>query len=146
MKISTLLPNRLWLGVLLSGLALLGACSYTKEVIPEPTCASVPTVISYKTHVLPILQAKCYRCHSAANFSKPYTPGTSEGTNGTLNMESFAALKTWTQKTGGAESYIVGSIKQLPGYNPMPYDGKNGLDACEIATIKAWVDAEAPNN
>ena len=146
MKLSTLLPNRWGLGVLLSGLALLGACSYTKEVIPEPTCASVPTEISYKKHVLPILQAKCYRCHSAANFSKPFILDVSEGTDGRLNMESFADLSTWTQKTGGTESYIVGSIKQLPGYNPMPYDGKNGLDACEIATIKAWVDAKAPNN
>jgi hypothetical protein len=131
---------------MLSALTLLGACSYTHEVIPEPICTSIPSVVSYKTDVLPILQAKCYRCHSAANFNNPYNPGASEGTNGTLNMESFAALKTWTQSAGGAESYIVGSIKQLPGYNKMPFDGKNSPDACEIATIKAWVAAGAPNN
>lgn len=123
-------------------MALLGACSYTRESIPEPTCPSVPVSVSYKTDVLPILQSRCYRCHSAANYNN----ASPNGSNGALNMEAFAALKTWTQPLGGAESYIVGSIKQLPGYNKMPYDGNNGPDACQIATIKAWVDAGAPNN
>lgn len=127
---------------MLSGLTLLGACTYTRESIPEPACASVPAVVSYKTDVLPILVARCYRCHSAANYNNP----SPNGSAGALNMESFAALKTWTQPTGGGPSYVVGSIKQLPGYNAMPYDGKDGPDACQIATIKAWVDAGAPNN
>ncbi len=38
------------------------------------------------------------------------------------------------------------SIQQLPGYNKMPFDGKDGPDACQIAIIKAWVNAGAPNN
>lgn len=127
---------------MLSGLGLLGACTYTHESIPEPACPSTPAVVSYKTDVLPILQARCYRCHSAAN----YDHASPNGSGGALNMESFAALKTWTQPIGGGPSYIVGSIRQLPGYNSMPYDGKDGPDACQIAVIKAWVDAGAPNN
>jgi hypothetical protein len=129
-------------GLLASGLALLAACSYTKERIPEPTCTSLPAVVSYQQDVLPILKARCYRCHSAANYNNP----SPNGSAGALNMESFAALKTWTQPTGNGVSYIVGSIRQLPGYNPMPFDGKDGPDACQIATIKAWVDAGAPAN
>jgi hypothetical protein len=127
---------------MLSSLALLGACTYTRESIPEPACTSISAVVSYKTDVLPILEAKCYRCHSAAN----YNAASPNGSGGALNMESFAALKTWTQPTGGGPSYLVGSMRQLPGYNAMPYDGKDGPDACQIATIKAWVDAGAPNN
>jgi hypothetical protein len=141
-KVFTLLPSHLRLGIILSGIALLGACSYTHESIPEPTCTSVPVSVSYKTDVLPILKDDCYRCHSADNYNKAFP----DGSNGALNMESFSALSNWTHPIGGAESYIVGSIKQLPGYNQMPYDGKEGPDACEIAIIKAWVDAGAPNN
>jgi hypothetical protein len=145
-KVFTLLPSHLRLGVILSGIVLLGACSYTHESIPEPTCPSVPKLVSYQDDVLPILKDDCYRCHSAANYNNPYDPSNPNGSNGALNMESFAALKTWTQTAGGAESYIVGSIKHLPGYNKMPYDGTPGPEPCEIAIIKAWVDAGAPNN
>lgn len=123
-------------------MALLGACSYTQESIPEPTCASVPISVSYKLDVLPILKDDCYRCHSEANYNNP----SPNGSNGALNMESFAALKTWAQPIGGGESYIVGAIRHLPGYNAMPYDGQAGPDACETAIIKAWVTAGAPNN
>lgn len=123
-------------------MSLLAACSYTKETIPEPACPSLPTVVSYQQDVLPILKARCYRCHSAANYNN----ASPNGSGGVLNMESFAALQTWTQPTGNGVSYLVGSIRQLPGYNPMPYDGKDGPDACQIATIKAWVDAGAPSN
>ena len=132
------------MGLLAAGLALLSACSYTKERIPEPACPSpLPAVVSYQTDVLPILQARCYRCHSAANYNN----ASPNGSAGALNMESFSELKGWTQPQGnGGPSYIVGSIRQLPGYNAMPYDGKDGPDACQIATIKAWVDAGAPNN
>lgn len=141
MKLSTLLTGRWQLGILLAGTTLLGACSYTYE--PVPLCSTpLPNAVSYKTDVLPILQAKCYRCHSAANYNNPMP----NGSGGALNMESFAALKTWTQSAGGGESYIVGSIRQLPGYNQMPFDGKDGPDACQIALIKAWVAAGAPNN
>jgi hypothetical protein len=143
-KISTFLAShfRVTAGLLASGLALLSACSYTQERIPEPICTSIPAVVSYQTDVLPILKTRCYRCHSAANYNN----ASPLGSGGALNMESFSELKSWTQPFGGGPSYIVGSIRQLPGYNQMPYDGKEGPDACEIATIKAWVDAGAPNN
>jgi hypothetical protein len=39
----------------------------------------------------------------------------------------------------------VGAITHAPGFTPMPQGGAK-LPACEIAKIKAWVDAGSPNN
>lgn len=140
MKPFTLLPNRWGLGVILSAWALLGACSYTHEAIPEPACPSVPTAISYKTHVLPILKQDCYRCHDAQHYQNLAL--------GALNMENFSEVKYWSTPANGqnGQSWMIGNLLHQPGFKPMPYDGVGGPDACQIALIKAWVDAGAPNN
>ena len=61
-------------------------------------------------------------------------------------MESFASISQWTTPAVNGVSYMVGSISHTPGFITMPYDGVGNLDACQIATIKAWVNAGAPNN
>ncbi|MDO7885193.1 hypothetical protein [Hymenobacter cheonanensis] len=140
MKVSTLLPNRWGLGVILSGLALLGACSYTHETIPEPACPSLPAAISYKTHVLPILQDDCYRCHDSQHYQTLAL--------GVFNMENFNEVKYWSTPANGqnGQSWMMGNMLSQPGFKPMPYDGVHGPSACEIALIKAWIDAGALNN
>jgi hypothetical protein len=139
-KVSTLLPSHWGLGIILSSLALLGACSYTHETIPTPACASVPTAISYKTHVLPILQDDCYRCHDSQHYQTLAL--------GTFNMENFNEVKYWATPANGqnGQSWMIGNMLSQPGFKSMPNDGLNGPDACEIALIKAWIDAGALNN
>lgn len=140
MKPATLLPTRWGLGLAVATLGLLGACSYTQEVPPTVTCASLPVTLSYQTDVLPILKQNCYRCHNAQNYKSLALSA--------LNMEDFNDLKSWSTPANGinGESYLIGNVSHSPGFKPMPYDGVGNLDACQIAVLKAWVNAGTPNN
>ncbi|MFD1873543.1 hypothetical protein [Hymenobacter bucti] len=128
-------------GAVLAAVALsscFSACSYTNSA-DNPTPCNLPTTVSYQVDVLPILKQQCYRCHSADKYKVL--------TSSTLNMEDFGSLKYYATPANGRNnvSYLVGNIRHDEGFIPMPYDGGK-LSACEIATIKAWVDAGALSN
>ena len=116
----------------------LAACSYTNSADTLTPC-NLPQTVSYQVDVLPILKQQCYRCHSADKYK-------SLSAN-TLNMEDFATLKYYATPANGRDnvSYLVGNIRHDAGFVAMPNDGGK-LSDCEIATIKAWVDAGALNN
>jgi hypothetical protein len=128
-------------GVILAMLAFissLSACSYTNSA-DNPTPCNLPTTVSYQLDVLPILKQQCYRCHSADKYKVL--------SSSTLNMEDFSSLYYYATPANGRNnvSYLVGNIRHDSGFIPMPYDGGK-LSDCEIATIKAWVDAGALSN
>jgi hypothetical protein len=124
------------LAIALAGVS--AACSYTNSYEPPAPC-NLPTTVSYQTHVLPILVQNCYSCHSAQNYKSL--------TSNTLNMEDFTQVKFYASPANGLNnvSYMVGNIRHDPGFVAMPNNG-NKLPDCDIALIKAWVDAGAPNN
>lgn len=43
----------------------------------------------------------------------------------------------------GVNDELLGSILHLPGYNPMPNDGRP-FSACNIQAIQAWVNRDYP--
>ncbi len=116
----------------------LSACSYTNSADDLTPC-NLPATVSYQVDVLPILKQQCYRCHRADKYKVL--------TSNTLNMEDFGSLKYYATPANGRNnvSYLVGNIRHDAGFNPMPDDGGK-LSDCDIALIKAWVDAGAPNN
>ena len=136
-----LIPSHLYrtvAAVLALGLGgYLSACSYKNGY--EPTPCNMPLTVSYKTDVLPILTNNCYRCHNAANYVLK--------TQGYFNMESFTQMQFYCNPVNGkgGVSPMVGNIRHDAGFNNMPYDGGK-LSDCDIAIIKAWVDAGALNN
>lgn len=115
----------------------LSACSYKNGY--EPTPCNLPLTVSYKTNVLPILAQNCYRCHKASEYVNK--------TQGTFNMEVFSQVQFYCDPANGRNgtSQMVGNIRHDAGFNNMPFDGGK-LNDCDIATIKAWVDAGALNN
>lgn len=117
---------------------LLGACSYTNSY-ETPTPCNLPATVSYQTHVLPILTQNCYSCHSAKNYQ--------QSTAGTFNMEDFTQVQFYSNPANGRNnvSYMVGNIRHDAGFVAMPYSGGK-LSDCEIALIKAWVEAGARSN
>lgn len=139
MKFHSTVLFRRGLGILLAaGLgSCLANCSYKNGY--EATPCNLPQKVSYKNNVLPILTQNCYRCHSA----KYYVISSS----GTFNMEDSTKVKYYANPANGQNgtSYLVGNIRHDPGFVAMPYDGGK-LSDCDIATIKAWVDAGAPSN
>jgi len=132
--------RRVAFGLVLAVAGALSACSYTNayDYEPPPPC-NLPTTVSYQNHVLPILVQNCYSCHSAQNYQALSSK--------TFNMEDFTQVKYYATPANGINnvSYLVGNIRHDPGFVPMPNNGGK-LSDCQIATIKAWVDAGAPSN
>ena len=124
------------MGLVLGLGSLLAGCSYTSVVPPaQPVCA-LPTTVSYKTNVLPILTLNCRNsCHNPQLLQ------------GNFNMDDFTQVQYWATTENGKTGipWMLGNIRHDPGFNNMPQVGDK-LDDCEIATIKAWIDAGAPNN
>ena len=86
------------------------------------------TTVSYSISVKPVLDTKCYGCHSGGSPS------------GGIAMGTYS-----TDKAIAANGKLYGSINHSSGYSPMP-EGEAKMDACTIAMIKQWIDAGSPNN
>ncbi len=122
--------NRI-LFVLLAGMIVLTGCYYDKEELlygaPAP-CTDSTGTISYATKVVPILQTNCYGCHSGASPS------------GGQPMGNYNA-----DKTMALNGKLLGVITHATGYSPMPKGGSK-LSNCNIAVVRKWIQAGAPNN
>ena len=81
--------------------------------------------IKYTAAVKPILAKNCYSCHGSNAPTTKLTP--------------YAQVKSMADN-----GKLVGCIKQLQGYNPMPPDGK--LSACDRKKIELWVQKGALEN
>lgn len=106
-------------------LVTVSGCYYDKEELLYPnafTCTDT-TAATYNT-VLPIVTANCYGCH-AGSFP-----------SGGIKLDSYNDLKANVVK-------VYGAITHSSGFQPMPKNG-NMLSACNIATVKKWIDAGTP--
>ena len=94
--------------------------------------------ITYNSKVKPILKTNCYNCHSTAVTAN----------NPSMDFENFANLKTYMDlhfhldTSYGSQFY--NNILHTLGAKAMPPDKK--ISACEIRTIKLWIDAGALEN
>lgn len=116
-----------WFPVLFT--AVLASLSYDKlggfsATVPCET----PATVSYSLSVSPLLDRHCRRCHNAKLFL------------GGTDLEDFSELKR-RAKTGK----LLGVVSHAPGFPQMPKDSAK-LSDCDIALLKQWVDAGAPNN
>jgi hypothetical protein len=92
----------------------------------EATCDTAN--VTFSLSVKPIITNKCQGCHSASS------PG------GGYDLSTYTGVKTTV--TNGK---LWGSVNFLTGYSAMPKGGSK-LSTCELAKIKKWIDAGAPNN
>jgi hypothetical protein len=83
---------------------------------------------TYSGGVKPIISKYCQGCHNTATQS------------GGLILENYDVLRVVA--TNGR---LLGAIKRLPGYSPMPKGG-NKLSECEITIIEKWINAGTLNN
>src|SRR5688572_11658562 len=117
--------------VFLAGFGLTG-CYYDveTELYPASPCNTIPTIVSYQTNVMPIIQANCYVCHSNA---------TAPSSGGNIMLEGHVNL----QKVA-ANGRLYAAISHT-GPSPMPKGG-NKLPDCDIQLIKTWIDNGIQNN
>jgi ribosomal protein S16 len=93
------------------------------------TSASCDSVnVTYSSTIKSIISAKCQGCHSSTAPANGY------------DFTQYAVVKA--RVTDGK---LWGAINHLPGYFPMPKNG-NKLSDCEIAQVRRWINAGAPNN
>ncbi|HTL83428.1 MAG TPA: hypothetical protein VL651_17050 [Bacteroidia bacterium] len=127
--------------VVLFFLVSLLSCRYDHADDPKlfpPKCDSLHP--SYTNCVQPLLQARCYSCHS--DVVSAY------GSNG-FDMQNFTSLKNYLQTMHYRGDSIYGSkfeavIEQRILVIPMPPTGK--LPQGDINIMERWIDAGAPAN
>lgn len=125
------MKQNIWLlFVLFMAVFTFSACYYDKaDIVYPPATACDTTGATFSAKVLPLLNSKCNMCHG----------GTAAAGAG-IKLDTYATVKT--QASNGK---LVGSIAHAAGFKPMPQGGAQ-MPACEIAVIKAWVNAGALNN
>ncbi|HVF81372.1 MAG TPA: hypothetical protein VM884_05540 [Flavisolibacter sp.] len=111
----------------LLGLVLAG-CYYDSEE-ELYNCQLDAAGIKYSTTLAPVFNS--YGCVSCHNGSGP---------SGGVVLENYAGVKAAV--TGGR---LFGAINHNAGFSPMPQGGGK-MNACDIAKVKSWIDAGAPNN
>jgi uncharacterized membrane protein len=84
--------------------------------------------VKFSTSVKSIISNKCQGCHSASS------PG------GGYDLSTYTGMKAVVNN-----GRLWGSINFTAGFSGMPKGGTK-LSSCELATIKKWIDAGAPNN
>lgn len=105
-------------------------CAYdsVEKLSTDPQPCTPPDLVTYSQHISPLLTNNCRTCHNAAILT------------GGVNLEDFAEVKRRADS-----KQLFGVVNHEPGYAKMPKDGAK-LSECNIALLKAWVDAGAPNN
>jgi uncharacterized membrane protein len=84
--------------------------------------------VTYSAKVKPLVDLKCKGCHSGSNPSYG------------INLSTHAGLQAIA-----LNGSLTGSIQHAAGYYAMP-KGTAKMPPCEIALIRIWVNAGAPNN
>ncbi len=99
-----------------------------------------PIQVSYYEQVRPILQARCHGCHQPAKADGDY-----------VMTDFFRLLKGGESELPAIvagkpdESYLLEMITASDGEAEMP-KGKPPLSESEIAIIRRWIEAGAPDN
>jgi len=83
--------------------------------------------ITYTNSIKTIFDTNCTGCHNTANPSGGW------------------ALDTYNSAKNCAQSgRLLGAVKWLSGYSPMPQGG-NKLPNCDILKIEKWINSGMPN-
>ncbi|WP_157593183.1 hypothetical protein [Rufibacter tibetensis] len=129
------MKNSIWffLTVSIFSVSVVSGCKDDKEEEITPTnnpqqqqCDT--NAVTYSSTVSSIISSNCLSCHSSSL------------------AQGGVALDTHTRVKAVADNgKLMGVITHAAGFKPMPLGGAK-LSDCNIAKIKKWVDAGAPNN
>lgn len=97
-----------------------------KDTDNTDTCGI--TDFSYSGAVAPLMTTRCIGCH---NTTVP---------SGGVILSTYDGVKAVS-----LNGRLLGSIKQVPGYRPMPLVG-NKLQDCQIRLIEKWIGDGSKNN
>jgi len=105
----------------------------SKRLSSSPVTSNASSCVSFNSNVLPLLTAKCKSCHGS---NGKFTITTANAT-----YANIAALKGGSAPAGAL--YLLSKSTNAIGHG----GGKViSSGSAEYTTIKAWIDASAPNN
>lgn len=109
---------------------LLAGCTFDDEetLFKDIVCPEIGEPVSYSDFIKPLLAKRCVTCHNSMLPS------------GNVNLETHARLKVYIE-----DGRFSGSIRHLPGFNPMP-QGDSKLSDCDLEKIENWIDSGYPEN
>lgn len=84
--------------------------------------------VTWTASIQPIIQQKCQGCHQGA------APG------GGISLQTYNDVRLTA-----IDSSLRGVVEHQPGWSAMP-KGTARLPECDLAKIRIWVEAGAPNN
>ena len=96
--------------------------------IVDPTSNCDTTEVSYSDLIVPLIYDQCQDCHSG------------EQPLGGVFLNSYEGVK---KEVDNGRFY--GALSWDPSYENMPQGGEK-LSACDLAKIRAWINAGAPDN
>lgn len=132
MKLEFTTVDRRTIALVITGLLLLmlsvSGCYKDKAQTLYPQGACDTTAVTYSGTIAPMLSAYCNSCHGGN------TP------SGNLKFDYYQGVKFQVDN-----GHLIGAVTHAAGYQAMPKD-QAMLSDCNIAKIKAWISAGAPNN
>ncbi len=105
-------------------------------------CVGSASALDYKTHVMPIFQAKCFKCHTDEN-GKDAKGGLA--LNNLPDMEETYVGKYTTMRPGDPEnSLLLDHVSDPNSDDAMPPRGKGErMTAEEIELVRKWIQEGA---
>lgn len=94
--------------------------------LPVPVCDTAH--VTYAGTIAPLLLEHCSNCHSSG-----------------LPLGGFSVGSYAQVHAKAANGQLLGTLTQAPGFPPMPQGGAK-LSDCDLAKLRLWVAAGAPNN
>jgi len=113
-------------------LVSISSCYYDSEEYLYPGTGSQcdTTQVTYAQSIVPIIRNYCLSCHGNSTSSL----------GGNIKLEDYTDIKLRAD-----DHRLLGSVEHKDGYSPMP-KGASKLNNCNIATLRIWIAAGAPNN
>lgn len=123
------MKTKILIAVALSIIVLSTGCHYDVEEKLYGTPACDTSNITYSITISGIISTySCLTCHSGP------TP------SGSFNLDSYFNVKAKVD-----DGRLFGAINHSAGFIFMPQNAPK-MSQCDIAKVKAWIDAGAPNN
>ncbi len=99
---------------------------------PESTCDTTGT-IEFSGQVWPVIQADCVGCHNSTLAS------------GNVNLDGYDGIKTYADLQINGTPVLVGTIRKLSGFVPMP-PNESRVSDCNARQIELWIEQGKLNN
>ncbi|MCF8374593.1 MAG: hypothetical protein K9H64_23445 [Bacteroidales bacterium] len=112
---------------------LINSCYYDtkEELYPQLFSACDTAQYDYTNAIQPLISNNCFGCHSNSSAS-------AYGNN--ISLEGYSNVKSVAES-----GKLIGALKGLAGYSPMPKNS-GSLDNCSIIVIEKWIANNYPEN